>query len=288
MKKVNKSCLVCFSNNNDLDRIITNFRFVLESFKGLEDISIWARLASALTNIQFDSYEHQEMETYLCDLYEYNREDDKYYEEYMKHMTRFIYLYNILEYIAPKKGKNEQPDMPSFRKIIETYPTHSYPLYISEYCKKYMIIIKRGLEFNYLKDDKIKEFIINNETSSSITSSFFLLTNMRNLLAHGKMKVIPNPDFTGKYEEAQYFSLLFKSSTIILISYIHLFIINNFKAFDAEHINIYREDFDIFPLDINFYKILQTNHLLKASPLLQLSNLEDEEEDIFEEINLYF
>lgn len=285
MKKINKSCLVCFSNERHLQQTITNLRFLLESIQDLEKISIWSRLASALISIQFDSYEHQEMETYLCDLYEYNREDDKYYEEYMKHMTRFMYLYNILEYIAPRKGDNNQPNMPAFRKNIENYPINSHPIHISVYCKKYINVIERGLQQKFLNDKNIQNFMIENKASNDLSTSFYLLTNIRNLLAHGKMKIVPNPDFTGDHEEALYFSTLFRTSTLILIIYIQLYILNNYTNFDSEYINSYRDDHDVFPLDSQFIKIIKTNHLLANSPLIQLGLLD--EENIFEEVENY-
>lgn len=285
MKKVNKSCLICFSTDNNLRQAITNLRFVLESIKGLESISIWSRLASALVDIQFDSYEHQVEETYLCNLYKYNREDDKYYENYMKYMTRFIYLYNILEFIAPQKGSNAQPDMPSFRKLIQRYSIDSYPIYTSKYLKKYITIIQKGLKLGYLQDTNIENFIATKKSESEISIAFYLLTNIRNLLAHGKMKIVPNPDFSGNYEESQYFSILFRTSTLILINYIHLFILNNFESFDSIEIEYYKEDYENFPLDEKFIDILKTNHLLKNSPLIKLGYLD--EEDIFDEVNHY-
>ncbi|ATO18830.1 hypothetical protein BS636_03695 [Acinetobacter sp. LoGeW2-3] len=285
MKKINKSCLICFSNNNNIRQAIINLRFVLESIEELEHIALWSRLASALTDIKFDSYEHQELETYLCDLYEFNREDDEYYEKYMLELTRFMYLYNILEYIAPKKGNQYQPDIPKFRNNIEKYSIDSYPIYTEKYCEKYIAVIKRGLQLNYLNDQKIEKFINNKEASNHVSTSFYLLTNIRNLLAHGRIKVVPNPDFTGDHEEALYFSTLFRASTIIVVIYIQLYILNNYKKFNSEHIIAYRSDYDIFPLDEKFISLIKTNHLLSNSPLISLGILE--EENIFDEVNHY-
>ena len=96
--------------------------------------------------------------------------------------------------------------------------------------KKYIAVIKRGLQLNYLNDKKIEKFINNKEASNHVSTSFYLLTNVRNLLAHGKIKVVPNPDFTGDHEEALYFSTLFRASTIIVVIYIQLYILNRSLA----------------------------------------------------------
>jgi len=99
------------------------------------------------------------------------------------------------------------------------------------------------------------------------------------------MKIVPNPDFTGDHEESLYFSTLFRTSTLILIIYIQLYILNNYTNFDSEYINSYRDDHDVFPLDSQFIKIIKTNHLLANSPLIQLGLLD--EENIFEEVENY-
>ena len=66
---------------------------------------------------------------------------------------------------------------------------------------------------------------------------------------------------------------------------IQLYILNNYKKFNSEHINAYRSDYDIFPLDKKFRSLSRTNHLLSNSPLISLGILEDE--NIFDEVDNY-
>lgn len=236
---MSNTCIHCLIKKEFYLSDILNKLFInLSYLSKFESISIWAKLSANLTHVKFDSYSLNDALGF-CDS-GYWDDDDEYYSKYMTALTRFIYIYNIVENIFSEFGdKNLTYDRNKSTKAIDYFLKKElvFPDYFLLLLQQYHLYLKKN-------QDKItgKKILQYSEAPFSNNICLKIIKELRNEISHGNFEIVLNPDYhLTDYSQFQFIKHLLNLSNIVVCIYTQVYCLNNFNYFDSKEIVHYLE-----------------------------------------------